>query len=128
MIIKCNHSLLSVCLLSLSLAQPLYALGSVKTGKNDKASQQLKTNKKEVSKPTLTSISNKRDFNTASAGEIADAINGIGKKRSLAIVAYRDKHGGFKSFEELVNVRGLSKGYIDNWLPQLNEKFYVNKG
>ena len=42
------------------------------------------------------------NLNTASVGEL-DAIKGIGPGKAKAIVQYRDKHGPFKSVDDLRN-------------------------
>ncbi len=47
------------------------------------------------------------NVNTASAAEIAKNLKGIGMKKAQAIIAYRTKHGAFKSADELANVKGI---------------------
>lgn len=47
------------------------------------------------------------DINSASAEQLAAAINGVGLKKAQAIVAYRTKHGPFQSVEDLTQVRGI---------------------
>ncbi|MBQ6392956.1 MAG: ComEA family DNA-binding protein [Eubacterium sp.] len=37
-------------------------------------------------------------------------LNGIGENRALAIIAYREEHGGFSSVEELKEVEGIGDG------------------
>lgn len=49
------------------------------------------------------------DINTADAKTIAKATKGIGFKKAQAIVAYRDKHGKFKSVDDLAKVKGIGK-------------------
>ena len=34
-------------------------------------------------------------------------LNGVGEKKAQAIVEYRQKNGGFKTVDELVNVKGI---------------------
>ena len=46
------------------------------------------------------------DINSASASELA-SINGLGKKRAAAIVAYRQQHGSFMSIDALTQVKGV---------------------
>jgi competence protein ComEA len=48
------------------------------------------------------------NLNTASAAQIA-ALPGIGPKAAERIVEYRQKHGGFKKIEELMNVKGIGE-------------------
>jgi len=52
------------------------------------------------------------DINTADAKTIAKATKGIGLKKAEAIVAYRDKHGSYKSVADLAKVKGIGKKTI----------------
>lgn len=47
------------------------------------------------------------NINTASAEEIAEALNGIGQAKAQAIVDYRDAYGEFSRADEIVFVRGI---------------------
>ena len=47
------------------------------------------------------------NINTASASEIADALNGIGLNKAQAIVDYRETYGLFSRADEIVFVRGI---------------------
>ena len=47
------------------------------------------------------------DINKASSQEIATSLDGIGDKKAEEIVKYREKHGDFKSIDELSNVKGI---------------------
>ena len=47
------------------------------------------------------------NINTASAGEIAASLKGVGLKTAEAIVAYRDTHGEFQSLDSLTMVKGV---------------------
>ena len=51
----------------------------------------------------------KVNINTANEDELT-TIPGIGQTRAEAIVAYRKKHGDFKSVEEIMNVSGIKEG------------------
>ncbi|OQK17122.1 hypothetical protein AU255_04265 [Methyloprofundus sedimenti] len=53
------------------------------------------------------------DINKASAKEIATSLNGIGDKKAEEIVDYREKHGDFKSIDELSNVKGIGVKTIE---------------
>ena len=47
------------------------------------------------------------DLNKADALTLQKELNGIGKAKAEAIVAYREEHGGFKNVEELLEVSGI---------------------
>ena len=47
------------------------------------------------------------NINTASAEEIATALDGIGLSKAQAIVAYREVYGLFSRADEIVFVRGI---------------------
>ena len=48
------------------------------------------------------------NLNTATAAQIA-LLPGIGPKAADRIVEYRQKNGGFKKIEELMNVKGIGE-------------------
>ena len=47
------------------------------------------------------------NINTATATEIAEALNGIGMNKAQAIVEYREAYGEFSRADEIVLVRGI---------------------
>ena len=47
------------------------------------------------------------NVNSASAGEIAESLKGVGLSKAEAIVDYRNENGAFKHVDELVNVKGI---------------------
>jgi competence protein ComEA len=47
------------------------------------------------------------NINTADAATLADVLKGVGLAKAEAIVAYRKEHGGFKSAEQLADVKGI---------------------
>ncbi|MCP4875692.1 MAG: helix-hairpin-helix domain-containing protein [Gammaproteobacteria bacterium] len=47
------------------------------------------------------------NINTASATQIAEALNGIGMNKAQAIVDYRESYGLFSRADEIVFVRGI---------------------
>lgn len=53
------------------------------------------------------------DVNTASAEQLAEALDGVGPAKSQAIIAYREKNGDFEHIDELVNVRGIGLRTVD---------------
>ena len=52
------------------------------------------------------------NINTADAATLAEGLNGVGIKKAQAIVDYRQKHGAFKSVNELANVKGINEKLI----------------
>ena len=53
------------------------------------------------------------NVNTADAETIAAALNGIGLTKAKAIVEYRDKHGPFRSVEDLSLVKGIGERTVE---------------
>ena len=54
------------------------------------------------------------NINTADASTLAANIIGVGEKKALAIVAFRDEHGPFKSVDEMTQVKGIGLKLVDN--------------
>ena len=48
------------------------------------------------------------NLNTATSAQIA-TLPGVGEKAAERIIEYRDKNGGFKKIEELMNVKGIGE-------------------
>ncbi|HHF7367037.1 TPA: ComEA family DNA-binding protein [Legionella bozemanae] len=76
-------------------------------------------------KPPL--VIHKIDLNTADLSMLTGSVKGIGKKRAEAIIAYRKSHHGFKSLEELAEVKGLGQHFVTANRDKLNQVFVVNK-
>jgi len=47
------------------------------------------------------------DINSANADVLAAELHGVGAKKAAEIIKYREANGGFKSIEELINVKGI---------------------
>lgn len=62
--------------------------------------------------------STKVRLNTASMVEL-QMIKGVGEKKAAAIIEYRQKHGSFKSVDELQNVKGIGPKFIEKNRNQL---------
>jgi competence protein ComEA len=58
------------------------------------------------------------NINTATAAEF-EKLPGVGPAMALRIVEYRQKNGGFKKIEELMNVRGIGEASFLKLKPQI---------
>lgn len=52
------------------------------------------------------------DINTATSQQLTE-LKGIGHKKAVAIVQYREQHGGFKDVSELAQVKGIGEKTIE---------------
>lgn len=52
------------------------------------------------------------NINKASAEEISDVLVGVGPAKAEAIIAYREQQGGFKTIEELAEVKGIGEATL----------------
>ncbi|MFI3246757.1 MAG: helix-hairpin-helix domain-containing protein [Ferrimonas sp.] len=59
-------------------------------------------------------ITPKININTATAQELAEQLSGIGTVKAQAIVEYRQKHGKFKTLNDLATVKGIGATTIAN--------------
>ena len=57
------------------------------------------------------------NINTASAGQLAEFLPGIGEKKAALIVEYRELTGGFAAVDELINVDGIGEKTLENIRP-----------
>lgn len=53
------------------------------------------------------------NINTADAKTLAAELNGVGAVKAQAIIDYRKLHGGFKSVNDLANVKGINSKTIE---------------
>ena len=58
------------------------------------------------------------DLNTATKDELV-ALSGIGPAKAQAILDYRTQHGGFKSIDELKDVKGIGARRFQKLKPEL---------
>jgi competence protein ComEA len=49
------------------------------------------------------------DINSADAATLAENVKGVGETKAEAIVAFREKHGPFKTVEDLALVDGIGE-------------------
>jgi len=60
----------------------------------------------------------KVNINTATADELA-TLNGIGKVKAEAIVAYRAQNGEFQTVDDLTKVKGIGSKIIEKIKPEI---------
>jgi len=58
------------------------------------------------------------NLNTASKDELV-ALSGIGPAKAQAIIDYRTQHGGFKTLDELKDVKGIGARRFEKLKPEL---------
>lgn len=76
--------------------------------------------------PALQATPSKIDLNTATASDLVHSIKGIGTKRAAAIIKYREAHHGFHALEELAQVPGLGKHFVEAHLTELQQLFRLS--
>lgn len=59
------------------------------------------------------------NINTATLSEL-EAVKGLGPAKAKAIISYREANGGFKSLDELDNVKGFGKASVDKLKGELS--------
>ena len=55
----------------------------------------------------------KVNINTATASEISECLDGIGKKKAEGVIAYREQKGKFEKPEQLANVPGIGEKTVE---------------
>ena len=68
-----------------------------------------------------TSADDRININTADADTLT-GLNGIGKSRAEAIIAWREENGGFTSIEEIKNIDGIAEKTYE----KLKDRITVN--
>lgn len=63
--------------------------------------------------PMATFAAEPLDLNSATADQLALALNGVGESKADAIVAYRDQNGPFATVDDLTKVKGIGPALLD---------------
>lgn len=59
------------------------------------------------------------NVNSANSAQL-QTLNGIGPSKAQEILKYRKSHGGFKTVDELVNVKGIGPKTLQNIKTQVS--------
>lgn len=68
--------------------------------------------KEKLNKSDQVSNSQSININSADAAKLT-LLKGVGEKKALAIIEYRNENGPFKSVEELAEVKGIGEAIIN---------------
>lgn len=66
--------------------------------------------------PSDSALPGQLDLNKATAEEL-DGLPGIGPSKAKSIVAYREAHNGFRTVDELLQVKGIGPKLLDKIRP-----------
>ena len=61
----------------------------------------------------VAAIAGPVDINSADAATISAELKGVGMSKAQAIVAHRQTHGPFKSYEDLIMVKGIGARTVE---------------
>lgn len=79
---------------------------------------------KVVQKSQPTAVK-KLNLNSATSNELINSFKGIGAKRAESIVNYRKENGKFAAIADLAKVKGIGKVFVDKYLAQLKDIFFI---
>ncbi|WP_200627008.1 ComEA family DNA-binding protein [Pseudomonas sp. LAM2023] len=63
--------------------------------------------------PMVSQQPQRLNLNTADAVTLQKELNGIGKAKAEAIVAYREANGPFASVDELLEIKGIGNALLE---------------
>lgn len=106
---------------SLALVAPALAAGNGEMPKDVKAESRTEV-KTLATKGTANNgeeAAGQVSINSATAQELAAALNGVGLKKAESIVSYRDKYGSFSQVDQLTEVPGIGKALVERNLARI---------
>ena len=108
-----------VIVVSISVLAYNFTAGKYKSSVNPKRQETVRVKTQEMA----TEIPSKKiNLNTATA-EMLDALPGIGSKKADAIIKMREKMGGFRTVEDILNVDGIG----ETMLAEIQHMIYVEQ-
>lgn len=78
-----------------------------------------------IAEPFQTNSEKKINLNKADVPMLINSIKGVGKKRAESIIHYRENHQGFKTLEQLAEVKGFGKKFYQIHQEEIQKSFYV---
>ena len=107
----------------LALFFSAYSIGSDNTKNNKQGKAEVKPSSLTVNKKPSKTVNkiNQIDLNTATLDELI-SIKGLGNKKSMAILSYRNEMGSFGSLAELLEVKGIGPAIYEKVTPFLKVK------
>ena len=109
-VVSCMGMSLSAQAASAAGAKPTVTQSAKASSEQTKAVPAAKTDDEGGSKVSI---------NSASAEELAQAMNGVGLKKEQAMVSYREKYGPFKTVDDLKQVPGMGNSLVERNLSHL---------
>ena len=64
--------------------------------------------------PVTLADNHQLNINIANAEQIAEALDGIGEVKALAIIALREELGGFTNLSQLLQVKGIGPVTVES--------------